>query len=181
MKQSVKIHIGQYYASKDPAIIHTVLGSCVSVCLFDPDTKIGGMNHILCVGEKMTVFDEDTRYAINAMEVLINEMVGLGAVRSRLVAKIFGGGNILRMSKEYRPGPKNVAFILKFLEVEKIKLKNQNTGGNYSRKLFLHTDTFEVLLKKNCVMSNASLAKQEKQYYTRVKSIPDKSGEITLF
>lgn len=181
MKPSVKIHIGQYYASREPMVIGTILGSCVSVCLFDPQTRVGGMNHILRVGEDTTVYDGDARYGINAMEVLINEMVGLGAVRSRFVAKVFGGGNILSMSEEYRPGPKNVEFVLRFLEVENIKLQSQSTGGPYSRKLFLHTDTFECLLKKNCSSVSSSVANAEKAHHLRVKSIPNKSGDITLF
>ena len=92
MKPVVYMHIGQYFASKDPVIIQTVLGSCVSVCFFDPVTRIGGMNHILYSGEVRSSYDYNARYGINAMELLINEMVGLGAVRSRLIAKVFGGG-----------------------------------------------------------------------------------------
>lgn len=81
MKTIVRIHIGQYFASAHPAIIQTILGSCISVCLFDPVTKIGGMNHILHTGEGLASPDESARFGINAMELLINEMLGLGAVR----------------------------------------------------------------------------------------------------
>jgi chemotaxis protein CheD len=106
-KPIVKIHIGQYFASRDPAIIYTVLGSCISVCFFDPIARIGGMNHILHTGESLFSSDDSARFGINAMELLINEMVGLGAIRSRLVAKVFGGGNILGLSPEYQQGIKN--------------------------------------------------------------------------
>ena len=58
MKKQVGIHIGDCYVSTEPAVIYTVLGSCVAVCLFDPVRRIGGMNHILLPGEaRMNDFD----------------------------------------------------------------------------------------------------------------------------
>jgi len=67
------------------------------------------------------------------------------------------------------------------IKLEKIKLAGQNTGGSFSRKLFFHTDTNEALLKKTSVIINNELVKEDKSTVTRVKSIADKSGEITLF
>ncbi len=180
MKENIKIHIGQYHASKEPAVIFTVLGSCVSVCLFDPVTKVGGMNHILRVGDGESATDESARYGINAMELLINDMVSLGAIRTRLMAKLFGGGNILGLPGQYQQGPKNVDFIIEFLKTENMKLAGQNTGGRFSRKLYYHTDTFEALLKKSSISMQEEPAKAE-QNYTRVKTVSDKAGEITLF
>jgi chemotaxis protein CheD len=68
MKKRVKIHIGEIYTSSEPAVVETILGSCVSVCLFDPVRKTGGMNHILLPGKAdLNKFDGATRYGINAM------------------------------------------------------------------------------------------------------------------
>ncbi len=182
MKPIVKIHIGELYASKTPVSIWTVLGSCVSACLFDPVAKIGGMNHILSVGNAdITQFDDSARYGINAMEQLINEIVNLGGVRSRFQAKVFGGGHLLGLSEKNRPGPKNVQFVLDFLKMEKIKLAGHNTGGPYSRKLYFHTDTFEAFLKKTEAKGSDQFMEKEAMQIKKVKSIATAPGEITLF
>ncbi len=181
MKQKIRIHVGQFFASDRPSVISTILGSCVSVCLFDPAARFGGMNHILYSGEGLDSFDDSARFGINAMEQLINELVSFGAVRKRLIAKVFGGGNILGLSKDRQQGLKNVEFVLAFLKMDKIKVTGQNTGGRFSRKLFFHTDTCEVLLKKTCSTMDVDFSKNEKSSYARVKSISDKAGEITLF
>lgn len=183
MLQTVTIDIGQLYASKKPVIMCTLLGSCVSICLFDPVAMVSGMNHILSVTKPtIDTTGHTTRYGLQAMEQLINEMVKLGGVRTRFCAKIFGGGTLLKMSKENSPGPKNVAFARQYLKNEGIKIVAENTGGPFSRKIYFHTDTFEVLLRRNAVRS---LTEHEKAFepegVIKVKSIVHKAGEITLF
>src|SRR5262245_42002874 len=101
------IHIGGVYVSRAATVIHTVLGSCVSACLFDPLCGIGGMNHFLLPDP----YDDDglpTRYGINAMEILINEIMRLGGDRRRLQAKAFGGAAVLNLQSELlQAGEKN--------------------------------------------------------------------------
>ena len=83
-------------AAKDE-IVATVLGSCISVCMRDPQAGVGGLNHFLLpknTGSSDTSAGE--RYGDTAMEVLINEMIRLGADRRRMVAKVFGGGRVLQ-------------------------------------------------------------------------------------
>ena len=78
----ITIYIGGYYASRQPAVIKTVLGSCISVCLFENNLKFGGMNHFMLPEMKEWENPEDdynyTRYGLYAMEVLINEIIKLG-------------------------------------------------------------------------------------------------------
>ena len=102
MRKQISIHIGGYHASREPSVIHTVLGSCVAVCLFDPVNRVGGMNHILLPGKAdMRHFDVSARYGINAMELLINKMMQLGGSRNRFLAKVFGGAHLFpAISKE---------------------------------------------------------------------------------
>jgi len=79
MKKQINIHIGDYYASEEPVIITTLLGSCVAVCLFDGENRIGGMSHIFLPGRaEWDRFDSSARYGINAMELLINKIMKLG-------------------------------------------------------------------------------------------------------
>ena len=183
MKPVVYLHIGQYFASKDPVIIHTVLGSCVSVCFFNPVLRIGGMNHILHSGEGIGSYDDDNaRFGINAMELLINEMVSLGAVRSHLIAKVFGGGNIFNFTQKYQQGIKNTDFVLRFLETDGLKIAAQDTGGRYSRNLYFYTNTGETLVKRTNATSNAEKKDKDIIHSTKkVKTIPKTTGDVTLF
>jgi chemotaxis protein CheD len=149
-KPSYNIHIGEYYASKTPVIITTLLGPCVAVCLFDPIKKIGGMNHILLPGGAPSRDNIiDSRYGINAMELLINHMMKLGANRYKLTAKVFGGASILSsISNEFNMGIKNVESVIDFLKIEKIPIINYNFGGVDSRRIYYHSDTSDVLIKR---------------------------------
>jgi len=151
-KTHLNIHIGEYYASREPAVISTVLGPCVAVCLHDKTSKIGGMNHILMPGGGTSSGKQkglESRYAMNAMELLINQMMQLGADRYNLTAKIFGGASILSaISPDFSMGMKNVESVVNFLIIEKIPIKNYNFGGSDSRRIYYHTDTDTVLLKR---------------------------------
>ena len=150
MKPSVNIHIGDYYSSKTPVVITTVLGPCAAVCLFDPANRIGGMNHILLPGDSpFGINSSDSRYGINAMELLINQMMKLGANRYKLTAKVFGGASILAtVASEFCTGMRNIEFVVDFLITEKIPISNYNFGGVDSRRIFYHTDTGDVLMKR---------------------------------
>ncbi|MBW1697247.1 MAG: chemotaxis protein CheD [Deltaproteobacteria bacterium] len=184
MKKRVSIHIGDYYASSEPAVVHTLLGSCVAVCLFDPTKRTGGVNHILLPGRAdMVQFNTSARYGVNAMELLINAIMGLGGERNQLVAKVFGGAHILgAISEENSVGKKNIAFVLEFLEKESIKIINQDLGGYDTRTIFFHTDTGDVFLKRTSHnMYNKMIAKKEKDLLKRIKKQTKEQGKVDLF
>src|SRR5580658_1868975 len=91
---TASIHIGEIFASREPAVVRTVLGSCIAVCLRDPVAGVGGMNHFLLPygGHNELA---SARYGIHAMELLINDCMKVGADRAKLEAKVFGGGHVL--------------------------------------------------------------------------------------
>ncbi len=183
MKKEVSIHIGGLYASKKPAVVRTLLGSCVAVCLFDPVRRIGGMNHILLPGNgDVKPFSNSTRYGINAMELLINMIMNLGGNRNRLTAKAFGGGHIIRdISEENGPGQKNIRFVLEFLKVEGIKLISRNLGGYDSRRIYFHTDTGDVFLKRIASVNLVRIAAGEEKHLKRIEKELNKPADITFF
>lgn len=148
--KKINIHIGEYYSSSEPAIITTILGPCVAVCLNDTLKKIGGMNHILLPGQNSGKSDPgDARYAINAIELLINQMMKLGADRYRLKAKIFGGAQIFPFMKmEKAIGLTNIETVINFLKIENIPILNYNFGGHDPRKIYFYTETGDVLLQR---------------------------------
>jgi len=93
----VTIHIGGVYASERPTIIKTLLGSCVAVCLHDPERAVGGMNHFMLPrGDGDDA--EAGRFGVHAMDLLIGAIMKAGGDRRRLVAKVFGGAHVLEIS-----------------------------------------------------------------------------------
>lgn len=179
-----RISIGEYYASQNEIIIETLVGSCVAVCLYDPVNKIGGMNHIFLPGEaNLKRYDTPARFGINAMELLINKMMNLGAARKQMVAKAFGGAHLFpSISPESGIGKKNVDFVLSFLENESLRLVSHDLGGYEGRKLFFHTDTGDVYLKRIRSSQNREfIAVQEEKQIEKAKREIGKTKRITWF
>jgi chemotaxis protein CheD len=183
MKKSICIHIGGYHASREPAVIETLLGSCVAVCLYDSVARIGGMNHILLPGRAdMKHFDNVARYAINAMELLINRIMHLGGQRLNLTAKVFGGANVLpAVSSEHGMGTKNSDFVIEFLQTEAISIVSQDVGGHDTRKIHFHTDSGEVFLKRTHPSCYQNAAFKERRLLELLRSKVEEYGEVALF
>lgn len=177
----VSIGIGDYFASSQDLVIDTVLGSCVAVCLYDPGKKIGGMNHILMpFNPDINKYNASARYGINAMELLINAIMRLGGNRKKMVAKTFGGANLLMTgSRENDVGARNVEFVVDFLRAEKIKILGSDFGGHDSRKIFFRIATGEVFLKRLPSMKSLVTAEQTKR--NRIQELLETPGDITLF
>lgn len=149
-KNIITITIGDYHASREPAVLTTVLGSCVSVCLFDKKNLIGGMNHILMPGKPdLNHCNDSARYSTNAMQLLIDSMMRLGADPKYLTAKTFGGANVLPIFPTVNPvGKKITSFVTGFLELEGIPIHAKDMGGRQPRKIYFHTDTGDVYVKR---------------------------------
>ena len=122
---------GQYAVSADPdAVICTLLGSCVACCLRDPVLGAGGMNHFLLPDGQGS---DSLSYGVNAMELLINELLRMGARRERLQAKLFGGGRLINGLSDI--GQKNGDFAKHFLENEGIAWTGGSLGGTSARRI----------------------------------------------
>ena len=174
--EAVKILPGQYYAACGAGAITTVLGSCVSTCLWDPLMRIGGMNHFMLPGDGEAAASPVTasaRFGVYAMEVLINEMLHLGADRRRMVAKVFGGGRVLQGFGSLDVGAKNCQFVLEFLATEGIAVVARDLLDVYARKLHFFTETGKVQLKKLHILPNDTVQRREREYMSR---LGDKAG-----
>ncbi len=176
---------GEYLASADPVIISTVLGSCISACIFDIQNKIGGMNHFMLpsqIDPDNFIYTKTGRYGMYAMELLIGDLLTLGAERKHLRAKIFGGGNVLNFRKTDGDIPdSNIQFTKKFLTMEQIPLLTMDVGGFVGRKILFFTDTGKVLAKKLVGTSKSEVVRKELLYKRKLfrKRVEDSS--VTLF
>ena len=181
--EAVKILPGQYHAASGPVGMSTVLGSCISTCLWDPALRIGGMNHFMLPGDNGTAgspVTKSARFDVYAMELVINDMLKLGAERRRLVAKVFGGGRLLRGFGTLDVGGRNCAFVLEFLKTEGIPVLAQDLLDNYPRKVHFSPDSGKVLLKKLDRMRDETVQRQELEYLRSLGSDPG-AGAIEIF
>lgn len=131
------------YVSEKPMLITTVLGSCVAVCLWDPNTEIGGMNHFMLPfwnGKGLA----SPKYGNIAIDTLINKMVETGVSKANIVAKIFGGGAVLNDSSVLNIGARNIRVAQKVLKENNINILSYSVGGNLGRKIIFNTKTGEI-------------------------------------
>lgn len=135
------------YVSNSPCMINTVLGSCVAVCLWDTERKIGGMNHFM-----MPLWNGDglasPKFGNIAIPKLIENIVAYGCNRQNLIAKVFGGGEVLETtSSQFMIGTRNVQIAFETLQELNIRVISKCVGGKSGRKILFNTYTGEVLHK----------------------------------
>jgi chemotaxis protein CheD len=180
-REAVKILPGQYYAAGRDMLIVTVLGSCVSACLWDPVKRIGGMNHFMLPGSAQSGPAADAaRMGVYAMELLINRMLKLGAERGRLVAKVFGGASVLEGMDALNIGSQNSAFVIEFLREEGIAVVAQDLYDVCPRKVYFFPHTGKVKVKKLGAMRNDTLERRERDYLAALKDTPA-AGDVEIF
>jgi chemotaxis protein CheD len=184
--EAVKIQPGQYYAMQGEGSISTVLGSCVSTCLWDPITCIGGMNHFMLPGGPAapdSPWAVSARFGVYAMEVLINDMLHLGADRRRLVAKVFGGARVLQGFGTLDVGAKNSEFVVEFLDEEGIQILAQDLLGVSPRKLHFFPATGKVHVKKLHLQPDDTIQRQEREYLSQLdrESGAGGGGAVEIF
>lgn len=149
--EQIIVPIGGLYVTDKPVIIHTLLGSCVSVTMYDSVNKIGGLNHIVLPGTflerdyEQMMDERDCRYGIFSLEKLLYEMEQLGSKRKNIVAKIFGGSLMGRSDKSViRVQESNVEFVEAFLSMARIKIIEKVVLQPEALKIYLNTSNGEV-------------------------------------
>lgn len=178
----VKVLPGEcYVTSKPEERLVTVLGSCVSACIRDPRTGIGGMNHfMLPVGEAGAWGDErhSARYGNFAMEKLINELIKAGCPRDNMEIKVFGGGNVIDSSSAI--GSKNSEFVLQFLKSEGLDCAANDLGGQYPRRIEYSPSTGRVVRRFLGGGDREIIVREELEYASHLTG-KETAGEIQLF
>lgn len=133
--QTIHVGPGQMAVSYGPAVLHTVLGSCVSVCLWHPTLRLGGMNHFM-LPEAGSPFVASLRHGDFAMAALVREMEAHGGRRSQFSARMYGGANVLDGAGDGPTlGERNVDFALAWLEAERIPLDVAHVLGTAARRV----------------------------------------------
>jgi chemotaxis protein CheD len=177
--EAAKILPGQYHATPDDVVIVTVLGSCVSACLWDPMRRIGGMNHFMLPGAAGGAAVASATLGVYAMEVLINRMLKLGAERRRMVAKVFGGASVLEGMDALNVGTQNGTFVLEFLAEESIPVVAQDLYDVCPRKVYFFPASGKVMVKRLGALRNDTLELRERAYLASLKR--GHAGEVEIF
>lgn len=179
-RNAVKILPGEFFASGDDIAISTVLGSCVSACLWDRNAGLGGMNHFMLPDGG----DSDStglagRYGLFAMEQLINELMKRGARKNAIEAKVFGGGRVMANFTTIDVGKRNSDFVLSFLRLEGIRVTSQDLLDVYPRRVVFFPTSGRALCKKLAKADRTLMAAEKK--YTQSIAIKPASGDVELF
>lgn len=180
---AAKILPGEFYVTAHPQeMVVTVLGSCVSACIRDPKTGVGGMNHFMLPVDRSsgsTIEGNAERYGNYAMESLINAIASRGdGRRTGLEVKLTGGGRVLKMGTDI--GGQNIAFVLEYVKAEHLNLLAEDLGDQYPRKVYYVPSTGRLRVKKLVEVRNDTLFARESRY---AKSLEDKpvAGDVELF
>ncbi len=165
---------GEYFVTDRKVRISTLLGSCVSACLYDPVNRVVGMNHFLLSNRRYAnrsplVTTEAGRYGVHAMEIIINGMLKLGAQKKYINAKVCGGSslNIARDNKDnfHCVGQVNCRFIKEFLHNDGIKIVSSDLGGPTGRVVHFDTHDFSLYIRKIKKVTLNGLGVRDKEYW----------------
>ncbi len=182
-KHAVKVLPGEFFVANEDVVLSTVLGSCVSACIWDPKLKIGGMNHFLLPGENggssTDPMSESGRYGVFAMEQLINELIKRGARKSSLEAKVFGGGHVMRNFTTITVGTRNAEFVLRFLGTEGIRVVSQDLKDIHPRRVAFFPYSGRALCK-HLKQADSALIAEEQSYSASLTKKPV-AGDVELF
>ncbi|OAN54064.1 chemotaxis protein CheD [Paramagnetospirillum marisnigri] len=183
---AVKVLPGEHYVSTaGQEMIVTVLGSCVSACIWEPRMKIGGMNHFMLPESNSdgAPVDKSMRYGNHAMEELINDLLRRGARRESLEIKVFGGGNVIAGMSGGGTGPigdRNAEFVRRYLSEEGLRIAAEDLGGPHPRRIHFFPRIGKVIrlfLKKDV---ERAVLTRELSYRSKLKDVPVE-GDVELF
>jgi chemotaxis protein CheD len=181
---AARLNPGEYFVTKSEECIYTTLGSCISACIRDRVSGIGGMNHFMLpasageVGWKAAGLSASTRYGNFAMEHLINEILKNGGARENLEVKLFGGGRILANMTDV--GLRNITFARDYIKTEGLHVTSEDLGDVFPRMVVYFPASGKVRVKRLRSLHNNTIAEQESQYLHLIEQKPV-SGDVELF
>ncbi len=176
---AVKVLPGEFFVYDRDILIMTTLGSCIAVCLWDRQLRVGGMNHFMLPDDANGSGNDGGRYGAYAMELLINELIKRGATRSTLEAKVFGGGSVVSGMNSINVGERNTQFVLAYLRTERITVVCKDVLDIHARKVCFLPASGKAMVKRLASTNTEMLAQQERAT-EKAASAPG-GGSVDLF
>lgn len=170
---AVKILPGELYVTANPdEVICTTLGSCVSACIRDIQSGIGGMNHFMLPDSEHDGIagrsGRAARYGRYAMEQLINTILKTGGQRQNLEMKVCGGAWVLKQMAN-TVAAQNIEFVLNYARDEKIHVVAQDLGGEYPRKVMYYPQSGRMRIKRLRALHNETVMECEADYGAKLE------------
>ena len=178
--EAVKVLPGEYFVFNEDVLIMTTLGSCIATCLWDRQAKIGGMNHFM-LPDNGGGSSDSGRYGSFAMELLINEMMKMGASRMTMEAKVFGGGAVISGMNTINVGERNTAFVMDYLKTERIPVVSKDVLEIYPRKVCFLPHSGKAMVKRLAPTNPDAIVQQERAAAQKVVPVASSGGSIDLF
>ena len=152
MSELIRVGMADYKVGRAPAMIISYgLGSCIGVTLYDSVTKIGGLLHIMLPDSTQARSNENpAKFADTGIDIMLKDLLALGASRSRLIAKIAGGAQMFQFANAtdiMRVGQRNADAVKKVLGEFNIRLVAEDTGRNYGRTVQIDLETGSYKIK----------------------------------
>lgn len=146
------LYPGTLFVHRKPHLVTTVLGSCVSVCLWNQTSQLGGINHYLLPlwnGEGLPT----PKYGNIAIAKLIEKVKALSNPGDKLIAKVFGGASMWEKTEGLLAiGQRNIEFAIETLETHKIQIVSSDLGGYQGRKVIFNSGDGSVLMRRQRAM-----------------------------
>jgi chemotaxis protein CheD len=177
-QDAVKVLPGEYFVTADDMMVMTVLGSCIAACIYDPRVRVGGMNHFMLPDGGN---EAGGRYGSFAMELLINEMMKLGARRETMQAKVFGGGQVMHTFTTMNVGERNTKFVLDYLQTERIAVISKDVLDIHPRKVCYFPATGKAMVKRLAHSHPETLETSERKSSASVVAKAISGGSVDLF
>ena len=175
-----KVLPGEFFVHDEDILITTTLGSCIAACLWDREKRVGGMNHFLLPDGGGNGQDSG-RYGSYAMELLINELMKLGASRMTMEAKVFGGGAVISGMNTINVGERNTTFVMDYLKTERIPVVSKDVLDIYPRKVCFLPFSGKAMVKRLTPSNPEAILQQERLAAQKVAPVSSGGGSIDLF
>lgn len=143
--EKIFLYPSALFASRKPHQVTTILGSCVAICMWDKKNRIGGINHYMLPlwnGKGLA----SPKYGNIAVNKLLSKLENLGANKNDIIAKVFGGGEVISTQKSnMNIGERNIAVAKEILKEYKIPIISSSVGGKNGRKIIFYTESGDVM------------------------------------
>jgi chemotaxis protein CheD len=147
----IRVRVADFAVGRGPEVLSTLgLGSCVAIILYDAETRIGALAHILLPEEALSRETSNrAKFATTAVPLLLDALHHRG-VRARPVAKLVGGASMfanLIPAGALNVGERNIAAAREAVQRAGLRIVSEDTGGDYGRSVYLHTCDGRVIVK----------------------------------
>jgi chemotaxis protein CheD len=153
-KRRIVVDVSDAKVSTDPGEVLATysLGSCIGLCLYEPQAKVGGLLHFQLPDSKRDLQRAGERpfmYADTGTALLMNELLRLGANKRLIHIKIAGGASMPTGPKGFDIGKQNYLAIRKIFWQMGMMIESEDVGGSWPRNVYMDMDTGFVTIRGN--------------------------------